>query len=372
MAKKQSTTTLDSLEALEIENISETVEPQEEPQPEAEAPEPPKPEQSDAEEPTSFVDAMQSSISESPKKEPEAKEEPEVEAETETASEPESRAAKDFKKIKDDRDTARRELDEIKSKLALQDSDGGEGKKALQDQIDLLDQQLKLSNIERHPSFQREFQNKINNVVEQAKGLVPADQSERVAELIQMNESDYRAHGLEEIMVDLSTTKQAKMGALLARIDEVRGEREAALSDADSTYQQLVQKETESREAEMAQTNKVFDEVTTQAQKGLELYQTREGDNGWNSEVKERIDAARNIFSGDNNAQSLAEASLWAATGPKYRELLAEAIEVNRRLREQIKTQGSATPSVTSGGSNTAVKEKSFIESVTEMTGGLG
>ena len=382
MAKNE--TTLDSLDALEIDSVSTAVEPQ--PEPLAEADSPAKPEASEPDPPqakdkeaSSFIDAMQASLSGDSDK-PEEPEEPEVkepevkEADNNpTAAVNESRSSSDFKKLKEDRDNARREIDELKRKLEEKQSDDVTGMLAsVKEERDLLSNQLKLAQIERHPSFQREFQAKITSVVDQARKLVPEEQADRVAELMQMNESDYRSNGLEEVMIDLSTTKQAKMGALLARIDEVREDRENALKDADSTYQRLIKSENESRESQLAETNKVFDQVSQRAVQSLELLQQRDGDDEWNSEVAARLETARNIFSGDSTAEKLAEASHWAAVGPKYRTLLGEAIEVNRRLREENKKLAGATPSVTGGNVSNSSKpseNKSFIDLVTESIG---
>lgn len=364
--------TMDGLDTLTLEGVTETVEPvAEETQPEPK----PTPEPDSETEPTSFMDAMSASLGDV-EKEKSAVEEPKPVAEeskpvAEESATPESRSSKDFKKIKEDRDNTRMELDSLKEKLSgLENSDVNDALKSVKEERDSLSDQLRLAAIERHPQFQREYEAKIEGAVNQAKKLAPEGAETRLAELVKAEESQHRANGLEEIMVEMTTTEQAKLGALLARVDEVRGDREAALSDADSTYQRLMATETERREAHLADTNKVFDTVAKKASDGLELYQLRDGDDAWNSEVQQRVETARNIFGGDNDAGALAEASLWAATGPKYREILGEVMEVNRRLREQLKEQSGASPAVASGGGGAESKEqKSFADAVNESMG---
>jgi hypothetical protein len=361
---------MDGLDTLTLEEVTETVGPvAEETQPEPKPKPEPKPD-SDAE-PTSFLDAMSASLEDADGDPPAKVEEPEPEPKAEDPAPTESRSSKDFKKIKEDRDNTRRELDSLKEKLSgLENSDVNDALKSVKEERDSLSDQLRLAAIERHPQFQRDYEAKIENAVAQAKKLAPEGAETRLAELVKAEESQHRANGLEEIMVELTTTEQAKLGALLARVDEVRGERESALADADSTYQRLMATETERREAHLSDTNKVFDTVAKKASDNLELYQLRDGDEAWNSEVQQRVETARNIFGGDNDAGSLAEASLWAATGPKYRELLGEVMEVNRRLREQLKEQSGASPAVASGGGGSESKEqKSFIDAVNESMG---
>jgi len=281
----------------------------------------------------------------------------------------ESRSSSDFKKVKEDRDNARRELDELKSKLEkLDDSDVNNIMEQLKSERDDLSQRLKLAAIERHPKFQQEFQTKVEGIAEQAKRIVGEESAARVAELIQMNDSEYRSNALEEVMVELSTTKQAQLGSLLTRMDEVKYERANALENAEQTYQQMMADQAKQHEAQLAETNKLFDGVLGEAS-NLEVFSQREGDDGWNGEVKQRVDMARSIFSGENDPAELARASLWAAAAPKYRELLVQQIELNRRLQKQLGEQGESNPSVGSGGGESKAEPKDFITAFNEAMG---
>ena len=90
----------------------------------------------------------------------------------------------------------------------------------------------------------------------------------------------------------------------------------------------MLAEQSQQHEAQMTETNKLFDNVLNDASK-LEVFASRDGDDSWNTEVKQRVDMARSIFSGENDPQELARASLWAAAAPKYRELLVQQIELN-------------------------------------------
>ena len=88
-------------------------------------------------------------------------------------------------------------------------------------------------------------------------------------------------------------------------------------------------------EAQLAETHKLFDNVVSEAS-NLEVFANRDGDDSWNSEVKERVDMARGIFSGENDPQELTVLASGLRLGPKYRELLVQQIELNRRLQKQL------------------------------------
>ena len=289
---------------------------------------------------------------------------PEADPASDPKSDPkESRSAADFKKIKADRDTAQAELTELKAKLTtLENSDVDKIVDDLKTERDDLSQRLKLAAIERHPKFQQEFEAKVNTITKQAERLVGDENAARITELLGMADSDYRSNSIEELMMELSTTKQTQLGSLLARIDEVRMERESALANADDTYQQIIQEQQAQRDTAMAESNKLFDNVANDAS-NLEVFAIRDDDDEWNTEVKQRVDMARGIFSGENDPKELARASLWAAAAPKYRELLVSQIELNRRLRKQIGENGSANPSMSGGGDGSGKAEpKSFAE----------
>jgi hypothetical protein len=316
---------------------------------------------------SSFLDAMHKAMGEEeePKKE---EKEPETEPEVEADSK-ESRSAKDFKKVKEDRDNARRELDELKSKLTdLEDSNVDGVLKELKEERDDLSQRLKLAAIERHPKFQKEFENKVASIIGRAKKLVGAENADRVADLLVMVDSEYRGNSLEEIMLELTTTKQAQLGALLSSIEEVKSNREEALANADETYNKMMADQDAQRENLMADSNKLFDDVAKEAN-NLEVFQTREGDNDWNSDVSGRLNVARSIFSGENEPRELAKASLWAAAAPKYRELLVAQMELNRRLRQQVKEQGGATPSMSATGEGKTPEKADFMDTMSELMG---
>ena len=259
---------------------------------------------------------------------------------------------------------------ELEAKLGeLQNSDVDELLKQAQTERDDLSQRLKLVGIERHPKFQQEYQNRLTGIAERAKALVGAEHADRVADLLGMQDSDYRNNGLEEIMLELSTAKQAQLGAMLASVDEVLHDRDAALANADDTYQRIMADEASQRDAALEQTNKVFDSVLDEAV-SLELFQVRDEDDEWNNEVADRVATARNIFSGDNAPEELARASMWAAAGPKYREMVGQLLEVNRRLREQVKDQTGATPSVTQSSEPAKPESQGFLEQMNAFARG--
>jgi hypothetical protein len=77
------------------------------------------------------------------------------------------------------------------------------------------------------------------------------------------------------------------------------------------------------------------------------------------------MDLARNIYTGGASGEELVLASLWAAQGPAQREALHAQVEINRRLKAQIKQMQGATPSVTADAdASKAGENKGFLKTL--------
>lgn len=378
--------TTEGVEPIDLSSIENPPPAPEAPAPEAQpAPDPePSPdpaslsmEEADEAFENTFLKQLESADEDVPKETNKTEPEPEPEPSAEESSD--SPAAANFKKVKQSRDNAiserdalKAELDELKSRLGeMENSDVNELMAKLTNERDTLSQQLKVASLERHPEFQQKFEKRIQQIVASTKSTVGEEYAERMGELIQMSDSAYRNQALEEIMSELTQTQQARMGALLTRMDEVRSDRDTALKDADATYAQMMEQRSAEQVAAQERDDKIFNQVSGRFQEAYEVFQPREGDEGWNNEVNDRLSVAKQIFSGQgNSAEDLIEASHWAAAGPKYRELLIAQMEINKRLRSENKDLTGATPTAsTSETPSDSASDQGFEEKFAEMTG---
>ena len=319
----------------------------------------------------SFIESFEAAKKGAEEAKAESKPEPEPEPEpVEDTSKTESRSASDFKKLKEERDNNKRELEKVQAKLAeMEKADTQNLMKQLEEERDELSARLKVSAIEKHPDFQRQYDSKITQVIENAKATVGEHNGERIERLLRMDESEMRTDGIEAIFAELSPARQAKLGAMLAQVDDVRSERAAMLEDADASYKKLMEGQDAQREAHMDASNKLFDDVLDRA-RNLPMYQLREDDEEWNAGVKEMEDQARNVFAGGQSAETLAEASLWAASAPWLYKRLGETLELNRKLQDQVSGGVSANPTLSGeGGEAGGAEPKSFMEMFGESSG---
>jgi hypothetical protein len=289
-----------------------------------------------------------------------------------------TKAADAFRKIKEEKAQLAKQLEELK--LGKSSTPDFESKlKTLQEERDALSERVRLLDIERHPEFVKKYESKINGVFDSVKNLVGTD-GERLVGLLKSPENDYRNSQIDDIVEGLSPSKKAKLGALIVKYDEINGERTSEMSEAKSDYDAILsryqQDNEEGTKAALESANKTWQKVSTDA-RSLEIFEPRENDEEWNSELNGRLSLAQQIFNGENSEEDLAKAALWAAAAPKYRELLYSQVEVNKRLQAELAKYRGSEPGVTSrattGGSrpsNTnSSKSEDFVASVMKSLG---
>lgn len=289
-----------------------------------------------------------------------------------------TKAADAFRKIKEEKAQLAKQLEELKAGKAA-NPDYEAQLKVLQEERDALSERVRLLDVERHPEFIKKYEGKINGVFDSVKSLVGTD-GERLVGLLKSPESDYRNSQIDDIVEGLSPAKKAKLGALIVKYDEINGERAAEISEAKSDYDAIIsryqQDNEEGTKAALEQASKTWQKVSENA-RALEIFEPRENDEEWNSELNQRLSLAQQIFNGENSEEDLAKAALWAAAAPKYRELLYAQVEVNKRLQAELSKYRGSEPGVTSkattGGArpaNTnAAKSEDFVASVMKSLG---
>ena len=289
-----------------------------------------------------------------------------------------TKAADAFRKIKEEKAQLAKQLEELKAGKST-NPDFESQLKTLQEERDALSERVRLLDIERHPDFIKKYEGKINGVFDSVKSLVGTD-GERLVSLLKSPDSDYRNSQIDDIVDGLSPSKKAKLGALIVKYDEINGERASELSEAKADYDAVISKYQQDNEegtkAALESATKTWQKVSSDA-RSLEIFEPRENDEEWNSELNQRLSLAQQIFNGENSEEDLAKAALWAAAAPKYRELLYAQVEVNKRLQAELSKYRGSEPGVTSrattGGSrpsNTnAAKSEDFVASVMKSLG---
>jgi hypothetical protein len=231
-----------------------------------------------------------------------------------------TKAADAFRKIKEEKAQLSKQLDEFKAGKSL--SSNSEAQlKTLQEERDALSERVRLLDIERHPEFVKKYEGKITGVFESMKTLVGTD-GDRLVGLLKSPENDYRNSQIDDIVEGLSSAKRAKLGALIVKYDEINGEKSAEMSEAKADYDSIISKYQQENEqgtrAALESANNTWTKVSENA-RALEIFEPRENDEEWNTELNGRLSLAQQIFNGENSEEDLAKAALWAAAALRQR-----------------------------------------------------
>lgn len=289
-----------------------------------------------------------------------------------------TKAADAFRKIKEEKAQLSKQLEEFKAGKSL--SSNSEAQlKTLQEERDALSERVRLLDIERHPEFVKKYEGKITGVFESMKTLVGTD-GDRLVGLLKSPENDYRNSQIDDIVENLSSAKRAKLGALIVKYDEINGEKSAEMSEAKADYDSIISKYQQENEqgtrAALESANKTWTKVSENA-RALEIFEPRDNDEEWNTELNGRLSLAQQIFNGENSEEDLAKAALWAAAAPKYRELLYSQVEVNKRLKAELAKLRGSEPGVSSRATNpgfksantNSAKSEDFVANVMKSLG---
>ena len=323
---------------------------------------------------SSMADAFKAAMSEDPAPaeapaEPAPEPEPTAEPEAEVK---ESRSAKDFKLIKQERDEAKAQIEQMQSKLTELEAAAGDTEKydQLKAEFDEISSALSLSNLERHPKFREQFVKPIESQIERAQSYVAEEDRAQLAKVLKMPIGEARANALDELTGELPASRQAYLQSVVNRIDEISFDRDKQLEDSRASYDKLVEEEQLVSDKKSAERDKAlgqsFDTMLKEAQDNIPIYQMREGDDEWNSGVRERVNLAKKILMEQNSFEDAATAALWAASGGALVEQNAGLVEHNRRLQAEISQLKGAEPeaSGSAGGKPQPVKNSSFSDRV--------
>ena len=329
----------------------------------------------------SIADKFREAMSSAPESKPEPATPAPVEAAPEPATEPEekpvSRSAKDFKLIKQERDEAKVRAAELLSQvsdLEQYKSVNDEYQKLKTEYAEISDT-LSLTNLERHPKFKEQYNKPLASQIERAKAYVPEADRSQLEKVLRMPVGETRANALDELVGELPASRQAYLQGIVSRIDEISYERDEKLTQAQSSYEEYVASENAVSEQQTTERNqaleKSFSTMLAEAQDNVPMYQLREGDEEWNTGVRERVQLAKKILLEQNSFEDAATAALWAASGGALLEQNAALTEHNRRMNAELEKLKGAEPSShggvsphVAGGNPLAASSKAFSDRV--------
>lgn len=212
-----------------------------------------------------------------------------------------------------------------------------------------LSERLRLVEVEQHPQFQAYFKAK----TDQQLAIAKAAGGDKAVEILKLPPGAYRDQQLEELSAELTPLKSAQLAGVLIRMEEINAEKANEIAKAKESYEQLQSNNKAQLEKQRGEMTAMFENVTkevTDKEKGLAVFQEREGDEEWNKGVRERLSLARHAFEGKLKPEDAARAIYWSAAAPQLLVQLKGVMAEKAALEKQVAELRAATPNPGGGG----------------------
>lgn len=206
--------------------------------------------------------------------------------------------------------------------------------------------------VEKDPRFEKYFNTKTTQQIDLAKSIVGVANADAVAKVLSLPEGEYRDAKVEELMSTLSPLQANRLGGVLNNLTSINQERSAALTEAQTIYEQIQSQTKATREAQSKQMEtertKAFDTVLSEAVTANEFFKKGE-DVTTNQTVDQRIATAKSLMFENKPHADIAKAAMYAAAFPASLRRIEALSTENTQLKEQITKLSAAGPKLEPG-----------------------
>jgi hypothetical protein len=272
----------------------------------------------------------------------------------ETEIKPPAKAAQ-WKEVNDERARLKKENEEFKAQQEkfktweTERSDYDTVKKR-NDELTKVIQEVAL---ERLPQFKQYFDELRNTALAVGQRIVGEQHAPELKKIAQLPEGEFRDHLIKTLYDGLEDFQKSQLGTVLAKFSEINYERSSRLQKAPEELQAFHRHEEQTKiqkQHEFDQTFKNVVESWSSSENGIPLFQMKDGDEVHNSEVKGRLETARNIINLNLSADQLVKAALWSSSAPALLKDLLSTKEELKAVRAENEALKGGGPELKGGG----------------------
>jgi hypothetical protein len=234
-----------------------------------------------------------------------------------------------------------------KTELDLLKTQGTPDTAALRKERDDLAARVKEMSVLGDPTITKDLDAKIAMVANQAKSGLDAKRGALLETIARMPSGEVKDKMLAEFFEDIPAHKQGIVGAHLATLEQLSGEREARLTEAKEHADEYLQRKQEEQTATVAQRREQLDKAFVSSVGELKSKE------GWadlfgNAELAKVIEGeAKQIFNGNlNDPKALAQKAIFAAVTPMLMQHALEQANKVAELEAALAQVRAAKPSV--------------------------
>jgi hypothetical protein len=219
--------------------------------------------------------------------------------------------------------------------------------------------------LEKDPRFENHFKAKTDTAIALAKQAVGDSHAERVSKLLQLPDSDWRTEQLESVMSELGPTRQSRLGAAIVEMDRINLERSTALARSKENWEAMQKADRDEQQNRKQQFERTFQDrlqAWSDPEKGLALFQQKDGDMEHNAEVQKRIEKARAILNMNVSPDEFSKAALWASAAPGLLQDLISSREREKQLTTELEALKAGGPELQGGGEEVPADDEKQYE----------
>lgn len=217
----------------------------------------------------------------------------------------------------------------------------------LQKERDDLNERLGRASIERTPEFERHYIKRQAQVIEDVKGILPKEQSERLEAVLRMPEGSIRNGQINDLLTDLDELQKVEIGNAVKELRQINKEKNEQIENWKEGLSKREKILAEQQERGMKEYGKVFDSVLAEIQKDQPIFSMKEGDEAWNNRAKQIIEAGREVYLGKGTPQERAKSSMYGAFSAVLLETLKVQNEEMSKLTKQLEGLRGKQPAIT-------------------------
>jgi hypothetical protein len=219
--------------------------------------------------------------------------------------------------------------------------------------------------LDRLPEFKKHFDDRRNTALAIGQQIVGQEHAETLKKIAQLPDGDFRNQLARGLMENLDEFQKAELGPVLTDIRKINFERQAALEKAPENLTLYEQTKAKQRKEEAEKFQRTFDDRLqkwSDPEKGLALFQKKDGDEAHNAEVQKRIDHARNILNMNLSADEFSKAALWASAAPGLLQDLLASREREKQKDAELEALKAGGPELQGGGGEESVDQDKQYE----------
>jgi regulator of replication initiation timing len=251
---------------------------------------------------------------------------------------PTPRKASEWAAFHDAKVQVEKERDELKSKLEVFNGFDPKEYDSLKTERQKLAERLEAVALEKSDKFQKHFNGEADSIKALIKSAM-GDKAEKAIKLLDLPDSDWRTEQLEALSEDLTPLRRARLERAVADMDKLQIERNKVIENSSENWKKLQEAQAMETTREKEKLNSVFDrEIKSmgEPEKGVAPFIQKDGDAAWNKGVKERIEKARQIFSGDISPEEKARYAAFSSALPEFEKTFASTLEENAKLKAEL------------------------------------